>query len=196
MLTRQDEENYGPELLDMTRRAALDALGPEVRQLQQENQHLRAMAQQAQHAAIEQALDRSVPDWRAIYQNPAFSQWLSQPDYYSDEIRSQLMRRAVADGDSARVCAFYRGFQQADRAPHAPAGQYGHARSQQRQPVTGGKPVYTREQIKRLYDERRHGRISDARWGPIEADIFAAARENRVAGTFNINGDIVDVRPR
>jgi hypothetical protein len=37
MLTRQDLENFGPELLDVAQRAAQHMLGPELRRLHEEN---------------------------------------------------------------------------------------------------------------------------------------------------------------
>jgi hypothetical protein len=37
-----------------------------------------------------------------------------------------------------------------------------------------------------LYEQRRLGTISDAKWGPLEADIIAAGREGRIAGAVNL----------
>jgi hypothetical protein len=36
----------------------------------------------------------------------------------------------------------------------------------------GNKPTYSREQIKRLYEHRARGGISDANWSSIERDII------------------------
>jgi hypothetical protein len=181
LLTAQDEENYGPELLDMSKRAALEALSPELNALRQENQQLRGMATRAQHAEIERALNQQIPNWRDIYSDPRFSSWLSMPDEYSGGIRSALMRNAVANGDSGRVIAFYKGFL-AEAGHHAPAGQ------RSRQPATSGKPIYTRPQITDLYKRRREGHIDDARWAQIEADIVKAAAEGRVVGAVGPDG--------
>jgi hypothetical protein len=181
MLTRQDEENYGAEFLDLTRRAALDALAPEVRALQQQSAQLQQMAQRSQRADIERALDQAVPNWHEVYGDPRFSQWLSEQDSYNDGTRSQLLRRAVAAGDSNRVVRFYQGFLTA--AGHGHAGQRSY---QSRSAAGSGRPLYSREDIKRLYEQRRKGEISDSRWAQIEPDIFAAGREGRVAGAQNL----------
>ena len=181
MLTRQDEENYGPEFLDVARRAAADALQPELQQLLAQNQQLRQMAQRSQRADIERALDQAVPNWHEVYGDPRFSQWLSEQDPYNDGTRSQHLRRAVAAGDASRVVRFYAGFQ---REVHgAPAYQ---SRAAQSRPG-GGRPIYSREQIKQLYEQRRLGQIDDRRWNQIEADIFAAGREGRVAGAISLS---------
>jgi hypothetical protein len=88
LITEKDREDYGDELINMSQRAALEALAPEFNALRAENHHLRGMAQRSQRVEIERALDAQVPNWHEVYQNPAFAQWLSQPDEYSGGIRS------------------------------------------------------------------------------------------------------------
>ena len=46
-----------------------------------------------------------------------------------------------------------------------------------------GGAVYTRAQIKQLYDAHRKGLYAgrESEWNRIEADIIAASRENRIA---------------
>ena len=162
----------------MTKRAAVEALSPELQQLRAENNRLRGMATRAQHAEIERALDQRVPSWRDVYQDPGFSSWLSEPDDFSGTTRSQLLRNAVANGDAARVVRFYQGFQQ-EAGHHAPANQ-----RSRRSPQASGN-IYTRPQIKSLYEQRRLGRINDQKWAPLEADIVAAGREGRVVGAIH-----------
>jgi hypothetical protein len=182
-LTRQDEENYGPEFLDLTRRAAYDAVAPELAQLRQQNAQLREMAQRSQTANIQAALDRDLPQWRQVYANPEFSDWLQSPDPYAGEPRSYLLRRAVAAGDSNRVVRFYQGF--LAEHGHAPAGQ----RSYQPRPAASSGNVYTRQQIANLYERRRKGEINDANWAKWEAEIFAAANQGRIAGALDRDGN-------
>ena len=103
MITQADRENYGEEFIDLTSRAAADALQPALNALRQENQQLRQLAQRSQRAEIERTLDRDVPGWRTTYADPAFADWLAAPDDYSTATRSQLLRHAVANGDAGRV---------------------------------------------------------------------------------------------
>ena len=179
-LTQQDRENYGDEFLDLTMRAAAEAVSPALNQLRAENQQLRQMAQRSQRAEIERTLDRDVPGWRErIYADPRFAEWLEEPDGYSDATRSQLLRRAVAAGDGGRVAAIYKGFER--EGHHASAG---HQRSYESRQTASN--VYTRADIARLYEARRKGEISDADWARREADIFAASRQGRVAGALSL----------
>jgi hypothetical protein len=180
MLTRQDEENYGSDFIDFSKRAAIDAVRPELQRLHAENQQLRQAAQRTQNSTIQAALDQAIPSWRETYSNPQFSSWLSQPDPYAGETRSQLLRRAVAAGDAHRVVRFYQGFMQ-EAGHHAPAG---HQRAPQSRPAATGGNVYTR--LANFYKQRRDGRINDANWARREADIIAAGREGRVIGALNL----------
>jgi hypothetical protein len=93
------------------------------------------------------------------------------------------MRNAVANGDTSRVVAFYRGFL-AESGHHAPSGQQ--RAYQSRQPATGAKPIYSREQIADYYKARRAGAIPDSKWAAIENDILKAGAEGRVAGALNL----------
>jgi hypothetical protein len=176
MLTQQDLDDYGPAFIDMTRRAAVDAVAPELQQLRAQNQQLRQMAARAQNTRIQQALDQALPHWRSTYANPAFSEWLESPDPYAGEPRAQLLRRAVAAG-----VRFYAGFER--EAHHAPAG---HQRAQQSRPAASGGNIYTCQQITDFYKRRRDGLISDADWARREADIVRAASEGRVVGALNL----------
>jgi hypothetical protein len=181
MITQQDLDDYGPEFVNFSRRAAADALQPALAQLRAENQQLRQLAQRSQNSTIQAALDQAIPDWRTTYADPAFSDWLQSPDPYAAETRSALLRRAVAAGDAHRVVRFYQGFMQ-EAGHHAPARQHA---SRPRWGASGGN-IYTRSQIADLYKRRRDGLIGDAAWARQEADIFAAGREGRVVGALNL----------
>jgi hypothetical protein len=180
MITQADVENYGSELVDFSRRAALETLGPEVRQLQQQNAYLQAQLRQETRRGLEQQLDQRVPGWGRTYDDPAWREWLDAPDDYSGRSRRELINRAAEAGDATRVAAFFQ---------HPSAGHHTPAVRQSRASATGNKPVYTREQIKQLYAQRARGAISDANWARQEADIIAAGREGRVRGAFDLDGN-------
>jgi hypothetical protein len=176
-LTQDDFDSYGSDLIGMAQRAAADMVGPELQRLNAENAHLRQMAQRAQTASIQAALNRDVRDWRTTFADPRFSRWLEEQDSYSAATRSQLLRDAVAKGDADRVARIYQGFQ---REGYAPAAQ------QARQSRQTGGNIYTRQDIARLYEQHRKGEISDARWAQIEPDIFRALNQGRVAGALSL----------
>jgi hypothetical protein len=64
LITAEDRENYGDELISLSQRAAREVMAPELQRLHAENQQLRHLQQRAAHVEIERSLDRSVPHWR------------------------------------------------------------------------------------------------------------------------------------
>jgi subfamily B ATP-binding cassette protein HlyB/CyaB len=130
---------------------------------------------------LEQQLDVQVPGWRQLYNYPNWRAWLDAPDDLSGQSRRELINRAAEAGDVHRVAAFFQ---------HPPAAQHAQARSYRSPPAaTGGKVLYTRPQIAKLYEQRRLGTISEGQWGPIEANIVAAGREGRIAGALDRDGN-------
>jgi len=180
-LTLDDERNFGSELLDVAIRAARHGLAPELERLHDENAQLRDEVSRAAKLAIDQELDRAVPDWRSINNDPRFHSWLLMPDTYSGIIRDRLLKDAAAAASAQRVINIFRGFlREAGAAGQAPAGRASRASS--------GKPVYSRGQIAQMASMRRRGQIGDAEWAKWEHEIVAAGREGRIRGALNIDG--------
>jgi hypothetical protein len=207
-LTDQDVSNYGPELVDFTKRAALDAVRPTLSKLEQENLELKQRLNQQQTVGVYEALEQAVPDWRAINDNPRFKQWCALPDLYSGQVRGQLLNAALRAGHAPRVIAFFKGFQSEEAATgHLPDPQPRPAPQPARQPAiplaslstpgreqpSGGgtqatatsanqKPVYTRANIAEFYARRNRGEYvgREDEAAAHERDLFAAQREGRV----------------
>jgi hypothetical protein len=184
MLTDADRQTFGDDLIGFSRRAALEALGPEVRQLQQQNAHLQARLRQQTRRDLEQDLDRSVPGWRQLHSDPQWLAWLERPDDYSGQSRRVLINQAADRGDAARVAAF---FQHPPVGHQAPAHQPRAAQS--RSPQASSGAILTRPQIAALYERRRKGEFNDDHWAQIEPAIFSAANQGRIAGALDRDGN-------
>lgn len=206
-LTDEDVKTYGPELLDTIKRAAIEALSPEIQNLTTQNQRVTQQVTKQGTAGLYQALDREVPDWRAVNVNPRFKNWCRSPDVYSGELRGKLLNAAFHAVDAPRVVAFFKGFlseevatgnapnpqtePQPDPAPRQAAlsldalAAPGRAKpASGEQPASADKPVFTRGQIAHFYShvgrQAYAGREADRKRD--EAMIFAAQREGRVKG--------------
>ena len=177
MLTKQDEFNFGPELLDVATRAARQAMAPELEQLHEENQQLQYQLDVTTKARINQYLDANVPNWREINQDERFHAWLRVPDTFSAVIRDRLLKDAVAAGNASRVANFFTSFIAAGNFPN-PA-----ARS-----ATPSGRTYTRGQITLMAAMRRRGQIGDAEWARWEHELVAAGREGRIIGALDLAG--------
>jgi hypothetical protein len=172
-LTQNDIENYGSDLVDFAQRAAAHAVAPHLQNLEQR------LARESRHR-LDAQVAAAVPNFREIDQNPYWHRYLLEFDPLSGVVRQKLLNDAVASGDANRVIAFFRGFQQE-------AGQTASSPSHRsRNTAAPSKPIYTRDQIGRLYEAHRKGAYAgrEAEWNRIENDIFAAQREGRVQGIF------------
>ena len=136
-LTREDEQNFGPELLDVAQRAAWHAVAPELQQLREENQDLQNQLNATTKTTIDRELDAAVPDWRQINADERFHRWLLMPEPYSGIIRDRLLKDAVAAANAQRVVSIFQGYlREAGAAEQAPAGP-APRRAAERRPVSG-----------------------------------------------------------
>jgi hypothetical protein len=204
-LTPEDEAAYGPEMIDLIKRATQQAIAP----LQQENAELRQRVVRQDKNSVMQALEGAVPSWRQINSSPQFKRWLSLPDLYSGNIRQKLLMDAYQAADAPRVVSFFRGFLRDEAVtgnaqvstppaqqpvPQAPTREAavplttiaspGRARpvSEAQSQTPADKPVFTRTDVKRFYDDVRSGKWAgrDAEKAAFEQALFAAQREGRV----------------
>jgi hypothetical protein len=174
-LTSEDAQNYGHDLLDVSQRAALDAVSPLLDQLAQDNNNLRQqVAREARHR-LDRDVETLVPNFREIDRNPRWHRWLLGVDSLSGRVRQDLLNAAIARGDAHSVREFFARFLRADGATQLFPAQS----NQQRAGSFLSRQVYDRAMIGRLYEQRRRGKFSDADWAKIEADIFRAQHEGR-----------------
>jgi hypothetical protein len=171
-LTEQDVQNYGTDLIDVTQRAALHAVAPELQQIKQQNAELQRQLSIEARRNLDARVERAVPNFREVDRDPRWLQWLAGTDALTGRSRQQLLNDAIASTDANRVAMFFRRFQQEAGSVQAPAAAPGRARS-----APSGKPVYSHTQIAEFYSQHRKGE-----WARLEADFFTAQREGRVQG--------------
>jgi hypothetical protein len=205
-VTKEDEETYGPELIDFVTRAARGAVEPDLKQVAQQVRQTSQAVRQTAQQRMEADLDARLPEWRELNTHPRFKQWASLPDVYSRQVRKNLINDAAKAADAPRVAAFFQAFLAEEQAtgqmpapqyqpPEAPAPRQAAvelsslAAPGRAKPASGNgvaaaadKPVFTRAQIRHFYsNEGRmayNGREADRKRD--EAAIFAAQSEGRV----------------
>ena len=207
LLTEEEERDYGPEFIQVVKKAAQEDINPEIVALRQSVEDLRLQNQAIAMQGVYDALARTVPDWQKVNRSKEFAQWLLLPDVYSGGIRQSLLTEAFQAADAPRVVSFFRGFlseqaatgsatpamspaEQAPQPPRTPAlsldalAAPGRARSASAQQPTAEKPVYTVSDIRKFYEDVRRGLYAgrDAEHQAIERDIFQAQNEGRVKG--------------
>lgn len=206
-VTPEDVENYGEDLINVAKRAAADAVAPQLTELHQQNQRLENRLAQEQRNSTYTVLDAQVPTWRDVNRNPRFLQWLSLRDVYSGQVRKVMLNDAFKAADAPRVVSFFKGFisdeqvagqqqpapqmqQQAPtpapRQPAVPLEQL--AAPGRARPATGDtsvpadKPVFTRQEISQFYRDVVRGAYvgREQQKAVLEAQMIAATKEGRV----------------
>jgi hypothetical protein len=136
---------------------------------------------------LELALDRAIPNWREIQNDPWWVGWLTTTYLYSELSRQRHFDAAAARGDAEGVAQFFRDFL-AWRPRRAPP---------QAGPAPTGKHIYTRPEILQLHAQHRKGAFAgrEVEWARIENDIIAAGREGRVVGGIPLDKSIANWSP-
>jgi hypothetical protein len=171
-LNQSDLDTYGHEMLDVSRRAAMDVVAPHLQTLSAQNEALlKGLAQERRHRVDAQVAEL-VPDYKQIDEDPAFHRYLLGVDMLTGRIRQALLDDAIRKGSAERCAAFFRGFQN-----EAPSG--GSTGSVRRPRAAASKPIYTPAQIKAFYEAKRRGayqgRESEA--DRIERHVRCAAHQ-------------------
>jgi hypothetical protein len=129
LITQEEIEQWGPEMLGVIERKAQEKIAPVVSQLEGKiaelNQRLQGVGSYVEHDARSRMfsdLKTIVPNWAEVNENKSFISWLGLPDAFSGVIRDQLLQAAFAANDAPRVAAFFKGFlsEEAALAPQVP----------------------------------------------------------------------------
>jgi hypothetical protein len=205
LITPEEVTTYGPELIDLTKRAAQEALQPTLDAIQAENKRTRQAETRRQARDVYASLDTSVPEWRGINENSEFLNWLRLPDVYSGVVRGKLLKNAFSSGDAPRVTTFFKNYLAEAQAtgqipaPQNPAatspapraaavplvnlaapGASRPATDQGQQPVD--KPIFTHKQVAQFYSHEGRQRYVGRETDRIndEKEIFSAQSEGRI----------------
>jgi hypothetical protein len=183
-LTQQDVNDYGGELVDFAQRAAIHAVAPHLTALEQQNAELQRQLAFEARRNLDQRVERQVPNFREVDRDPRWLSWLAGVDPLTGRARQVLLNDAIASTDASRVAAFFRKFQQ-EAGSTQQASAPGRARS-----TSSGKPIYTRDQITKLYDQHRRGAYvgREAEWARLEVDIIRAGAEGRILNPVDVAG--------
>lgn len=113
LLSEQEITDYGPEFIDVVRRAAAEVAGPlqaEIETLRGQLGHVQAETSNAFLTRMNATIGGLVPNWNDLNADPRFIHWVNLPDVYSGVIRQELMQQAWNQGEAHRVAAFFRAF--------------------------------------------------------------------------------------
>ena len=109
-IRQEDVQTYGPELIDLTMRAAREAVSGDLEEVRRRQNELAVREQRLQKQGVFAKLDAALPNWREINTSPDFLAWLDAQHVYAGQPKISLLRAAFEAGDAARCMAFFRGY--------------------------------------------------------------------------------------
>jgi len=200
LITEQDKEAFGSDLLDLIDRATEQKLAGSRQletQLRAEIEELKGKLGTVSERQVvsdtdryESALNTAVPDWQALNVDQGFLAWLAEVDPVYGMPRQFALNNAYEAKDAARTATIFNQYKKT-LAP-APTQSTGNKELQRQVAPTRSrtspaptnpnmdKRVYTQQDIDSFYSEWRRGFIDEADAVQIEKDIHAAIAEGRI----------------
>mgnify|MGYP003650946008 FL=1 len=199
LITEQDKEAFGSDLLDLIDRATEQKLAgnrdletqlrAEINELKGKLGNVTERQVVSDKDRYEVALSSQVPDWEAMNIDQGFLTWLAEVDPVYGMPRQYALTNAYESLDANRTATIFKQY----KATLAPAQRPQANRELQRQvaptrshtspaPTTSSadKRLYTTSDIDSFYTEWRRGMIDEAEAVQIERDIHAAINEGRI----------------
>ena len=199
LITEQDKEAFGSDLLDLIDRATeqklagnrdLEAqLRAEINELKGKLGNVTERQVVSDKDRYEAALSAQVPDWEAMNIDQGFLAWLAEVDPVYGMPRQYALTNAYESLDANRTATIFKQY----KATLAPAPRQQANRELQRQVAptrshtspapttsTADKRTYSTADIDAFYSEWRRGMIDEAEAVQIERDIHAAIVEGRI----------------
>jgi len=210
VISNQDVENFGQDLIDASQRWADARYQPIIYDLQQRLAQVEQGNQQLSQYSVTQGVEQQLnqllgPNWQQINRDPNFVNWLAQIDPFSGRTRQAMINEAYGAGDANRTALFFQAYQREHTAvTPAPAGRLeghtvannpaatqplmdlvvpGRAQSAPLEaPGAPSKRMWTRDEIAAFYNAKRRGfwRGREAEADRIEQDLVNAQGEGRI----------------
>ena len=195
-ITKDDEDSYGADLVDMARRAGRQESAALVDELRREMSEMRAALQgvsQVSRVTVQERFENKLDSltkgrWRETDANPEFIAWLQK-----SPARHRVFAEGVQGRDAATVAEFFNDFAQLAAVEQARIERPLQARmTRLEKQVAPGKSKagttqssqageakqWTRTEIAKLYANKRQ--YSADEFNKLERDVAAAQREGRV----------------
>ena len=199
LITEQDKEAFGSDLIDLIERAteakmagsrSLEAkLTAEIAELKGKLGNVTERQVVSDKDRYESALTNAVPDWQALNVDQGFLNWLAEVDPVYGMPRQYALTNAYEALDAIRTATIFNQYKKSV----APPAQSNNRADLQRQvaptrsrtspaPTNPNvdKRIYSQQDIDAFYTEWRRGFIDEAEAVQIEKDIHAATVEGRI----------------
>lgn len=187
LISPEDREKYGDDLLDVIKRTAQEQVAAKDAEIADLKRRLDGVHQDTAKTAEVSFYDRLgelVPDWVSINAEDGFLKWLDEYDEFTGRTRQDLLSDAENARDAVRVARFFSKWK-AEQTQSVATSQ--RALESQVVPDSNkvvkapqGKRFFTRGEIAAFYAAARRGEISSKDMVAMEAEIHSATVEGRI----------------
>lgn len=200
LITEQDKEAFGPDLIDLIDRATESKVST-FRQRESElvseiNQLKTRLGDVTERQGISDkdrflaGLGQQVPDWESLNVNQGFLAWLNEVDPVYGLPRQVALTNAYENLDVARVATIFKAYKSLVTPTQANKPRVNQELQRQVAPTRSGNTsdpadsqnsrIWTQSDIASFYEEARRGLIDSDDVVRIEKEIHAAVGEGRV----------------
>ena len=187
LISNEDREKYGDDLLDVIKRAAQEqvtAKDAEIAELKRRLDLVNQTTAKTVEVSFYDRLGQLAPDRVTINSDENFLRWLDEYDELTGKTRQDLLSDAEASRDAERVARFFtkwKATQQKSVASNSSALAAQVAPDSNRNvQAPPGKRFFTRQEITDFYARARRGEMSSKEMVAMEAEIHAATIEGRI----------------
>jgi hypothetical protein len=200
LITEQDKEAFGPDLIDLIERATESKLVDsrkreadlikEIKDLKSQLGNVSERQVMSDKDRFLMGLSARVSDWEQYNTDPGFLEWLQQVDPVYGMPRQYGLNSAYEAFDVGRVATIfetYKALVTPKQAPQAPKQelqrQVAPTRSRSSTPPAAdsqNQRFFSQQEIEQFYDEWRRGYIDNDEAVRMEKEIHAAISQNRI----------------
>jgi hypothetical protein len=187
LISPEDREKYGDDLLDVIKRAAKEEVGSkeaEIAVLKKQLESITSTTAKQSEVSFYDRLGQLVSDWPAINDDPNFHEWLDEYEELTGKRRQDLLSEAETSKDADRVARFFSRWKAQQESSKANTTQALAAQTvPDSKPVVkppAGKRFFTRAEIADFYARARRGEIGQKELVAMESEIHTASIEGRV----------------
>lgn len=187
LISNEDREKYGEDLLDVIKRAAqeqVSAKDQEIADLKRRLDLVNQTTAKTVEVSFYDRLGQLAPDWVTINSDADFLRWLDEYDELTGKTRQDLLSAAEADRDAERVARFFTKWkasqQKQSSAPNPALAAQVSPDANRTVTTPPGKRFFTRAEIRDFYAAARRGDIGAKEMVAMEAEIHAATIEGRI----------------
>ena len=200
LITEQDKEAFGPDLIDLIERATKSQVAEfqaresklvnEIKELKSQLGSVTERQVVSDKDRFLMGLSQQVPDWEALNVDQGFLNWLQQVDPIYRLPRQAALNSAYEAFDVAGVAAIFNAYKQlltpakTTKQPNQELQrQVAPTRSRASSPTAAdvqNNKIYSQAEIEQFYNDWRRGYIDNDEAAKMEKEIHAAITQGRV----------------